>query len=212
MTTDVCDAGLLLVKSARIEDRPIYKHRGLLLDTSRNFIPVNDIKRTLDGMGASKFNVWHWHITDSHSFPLEIPTIPQFTVYGAYGPNLTYSPDGVSDIIKYAKLRGIRVIIEIDSPSHSGNGWNWGHRFGLGNLAVCVNKQPWRNYCIQPPCGQLNPVNPFIFGVLRDVYRHLQSLLPQDETVHVGGDEVSQLTLAFKLQILLFNWLSSNDC
>lgn len=81
LTADVCD-GLVLVKSARIEDRPIYRHRGLLLDTSRNFLPEIDIKRTLDGMGASKMNVFHWHITDSHSFPLEIPSLPQFTVYG----------------------------------------------------------------------------------------------------------------------------------
>lgn len=191
MTSDVCDVGLVLVKSARIEDRPKYRHRGLLLDTSRNFFPSLAIKRTLDGMSASKMNVFHWHITDSHSFPLEIPTMPQFTIYGAYGLNYTYSPNVIHEIIQYAKLRGIRVIIEIDTPSHAGNGWNWGPRFGLGNLAVCVNVQPWRSYCIQPPCGQLNPVNIFVFGVLRDVYRHIQTLLPSDETIHMGGDEVS---------------------
>lgn len=191
MTVDPCDVGLMLVKSARVEDRPYYRHRGLLLDTSRNYIPAKDIKRTLDGMAASKFNVWHWHVTDSHSFPIEIPSIPQFTIYGAYGPNLTYPPEVVTDLIAYAKLRGIRVIIEIDAPSHAGNGWNWGHRFGLGDLAVCVNKQPWRSYCIQPPCGQLNPVNSFLFGVIRDVYQHIQSLLPPGETMHMGGDEVS---------------------
>lgn len=191
MTPDICESGLFLVESARIEDRPIYRHRGLLLDTSRNFIPITDIQRTLDGMSASKLNVFHWHITDSHSFPLEIPSIPQFTIYGAYGPNFTYSPVVVREIIKFAKLRGIRVILEIDTPSHAGNGWNWGEQYGLGNLAVCVNMQPWRNYCIQPPCGQLNPVNGFIFGVLRDVYRHLRTLIPESETIHMGGDEVN---------------------
>lgn len=64
MTADPCQ-GLLLVKSARIEDRPMFRHRGILLDTSRNFIPLDDIKRTLDGMGSVKFNIFHWHITDS---------------------------------------------------------------------------------------------------------------------------------------------------
>lgn len=72
ITADTCTTGLLLVKSARIEDRPAYRHRGLLLDTSRNFIPVADIMRTIDGMSTSKFNVFHWHITDSHSFPLQV--------------------------------------------------------------------------------------------------------------------------------------------
>lgn len=191
MTADRCNAGLLLVKAARIEDRPIYRHRGLLLDTARNFIPLNDIKRTLAGMSASKMNVFHWHITDSQSFPLEIPTIPQFVMYGAYGPNSTYSPDDVREIVHYAKLRGVRVVMEIDAPSHAGNGWNWGQLFDLGDLAVCVNMQPWRNFCIQPPCGQLNPVNPYVFDVLRDIYRHLQSVLSPEETIHVGGDEVS---------------------
>lgn len=195
MATDVCDFGFLLVKSARIEDRPKYRHRGLLLDTSRNFFPEVDIKRTLDGMGASKLNVFHWHITDSHSFPLEIPTMPQFTLYGAYGPNFTYTQNVIQGIIEYAKLRGIRVLIEIDTPSHAGNGWNWGPRFGLGNLAVCINAQPWRNNCIQPPCGQLNPVNGFLFGILRDIYRYIQTLLPSDETIHMGGDEVYQTKL-----------------
>ncbi|XP_031632217.1 chitooligosaccharidolytic beta-N-acetylglucosaminidase [Contarinia nasturtii] len=189
MTADICE-GLLLVKSVRIEDRPIYRHRGLLLDTSRNFIPVADIKRTIDGMAASKLNVFHWHITDSHSFPLEIPSIPQFTIYGAYGPNFTYPPNVVREIITYAKFRGIRIIIEIDTPSHAGNGWQWGESHGLGKLAVCVNKQPWRNYCIQPPCGQIQPTNAFVFGIFRDIYRHLQTLIETDETIHFGGDEV----------------------
>lgn len=195
MTADSCNArsnsGLLLVKSARIEDRPIYRHRGLSLDTARNFIPKLDIKRTIDGMGASKMNILHWHITDSQSFPLEIPTMPQFTIYGAYGSNFTYSPDDVRDVTNYAKLRGIRVIIEIDSPSHAGNGWDWGPSYGLGDLAVCVNMQPWRSYCIQPPCGQLNPVNPNLFHVLRDVYKYLHSIMPSEETIHMGGDEVN---------------------
>lgn len=191
MTANQCSSGLLLVKSARVEDRPVYRHRGILLDTSRNFLPVYDIKRTIDGMASSKFNVFHWHITDSQSFPLEIPSLPQFTIYGAYSPTEVYTPSNVSDIIEYAKNRGIRTIIEIDIPSHSGNGWNWGPDYGLGDLAVCVNKQPWRKYCIQPPCGQLNPVNKMVFGVLRDVYRHIISLLSKSETIHVGGDEVS---------------------
>lgn len=71
--------GLQIVTGARIRDRPVYRHRGLLLDTSRHFIPMTDIKRTIDGMAANKMNVFHWHVTDSHSFPLESSRVPQFT-------------------------------------------------------------------------------------------------------------------------------------
>lgn len=193
MTNNECGAGLLLIDTAIIEDRPIYRHRGLLIDTARNYLPVADIKRTIAGAAASKLNVLHWHITDSQSFPLDIPALPQFTAYGAYGPDQIYTPKDIRRIIQYGKLRGVRVIIEIDSPSHVGNGWNWGQLYGLGELAVCVNAQPWRQFCIQPPCGQLNPVNNLVFGVLRSIYQHLQSLLPPDETIHMGGDEVSNL-------------------
>lgn len=71
---------LIIVSSAQVKDRPTYSHRGLLIDTARNYIPVIDIERTLDGMGASKLNVFHWHVTDSQSFPLEIPRVPQMSL------------------------------------------------------------------------------------------------------------------------------------
>lgn len=71
--------GLRLVAGAKIRDRPAFKHRGLLLDTSRNFLPIEDIKKTIDGMAAVKMNAFHWHVTDSHSFPFESTRVPQFT-------------------------------------------------------------------------------------------------------------------------------------
>lgn len=66
-----------MVDAARISDRPLYPHRGLLLDTSRNFIPLKQIRNTLDAMAASKLNVFHWHVVDTHSFPLEITRVPE---------------------------------------------------------------------------------------------------------------------------------------
>lgn len=144
VSNNECEPGLFLLDSVQIEDRPIYRHRGLLLDTARNYLPIAVIKRTIAAAASCKLNILHWHITDSHSFPLEIPTIPQFTAYGAYGPDQIYTPKDVRRIIQYGKLRGVRVIIEIDSPAHMGNGWNWGPQHGLGDLAVCVNAQPWR--------------------------------------------------------------------
>lgn len=72
---------LRIVSGAKVKDHPVYKHRGLLLDTARNFFSTDDIKRTITGMAAAKMNVFHWHVTDSHSFPLESIRIPQFTRY-----------------------------------------------------------------------------------------------------------------------------------
>lgn len=92
--------------------------------------------------------------------------------------------------MNYAKFRGIRVIMEFDSPAHAGNGFQWGPEYGMGDLAVCVNQQPWRSYCIEPPCGQLNPVNPNLYKVLKDIYLDIYDMIEPDELFHMGGDEV----------------------
>ncbi|XP_034831194.1 chitooligosaccharidolytic beta-N-acetylglucosaminidase [Maniola hyperantus] len=182
--------GLRLVAGAKIWDQPVYKYRGFLLDTSRNFIPMDDIKRMIDAMATVKMNVFHWHVTDSHSFPLESKRVPQFTRYGAYSAYEIYSAEEVRELVHYARVRGIRVIIEIDSPAHAGNGWQWGKEYGYGDLAVCVNARQWRGLCIQPPCGQLNPANPDMYRVLRDLYKDVAEYLPKPALFHMGGDEV----------------------
>lgn len=181
---------LLLVSGAKVRDRPAYRYRGLLIDSSRHFIPMENLKKTLDGMAANKMNVFHWHVTDSHSFPLESTRVPQFTRYGAYSSEEIYSAEEVRELIHYAQVRGIRVVIEIDSPAHAGNGWQWGPEYGLGHLAVCVNQWPWRGICVEPPCGQLNPANPEVYRVLGDLYRDIADALPAPALLHVGGDEV----------------------
>ena len=66
-----------MVDAARVIDRPLYAHRGVLLDTSRNYMTLRQIRNTLDAMAASKLNVFHWHVVDTHSFPLEITRVPE---------------------------------------------------------------------------------------------------------------------------------------
>uniref|UniRef100_A0A8D8V7U9 Beta-hexosaminidase n=1 Tax=Cacopsylla melanoneura TaxID=428564 RepID=A0A8D8V7U9_9HEMI len=186
------DNHLLLVSNASIlNDRPVYRHRGLTLDTARHFIPIDAIRRTMDAMATSKMNVFHWHVTDSHSFPLVLASVPMMSRYGAYSPAKVYSPLDVQHLIQYAKLRGIRILFELDAPAHAGNGWQWGPQYGLGELVVCLNEQPWRANCIQPPCGQLNPVNPNVYRVLSDIYVELMAVAKYgDEMFHMGADEV----------------------
>ena len=71
-----------------------------------------------------------------------------------------------------------------------GNGWQFGEREGLGRLAVCVNQEPWQDYCVEPPCGQLNPVNEAVYEVLDKLYQDFFELFDTD-MFHMGGDEVN---------------------
>ena len=180
---------LQIVSEAAIVDKPAYPYRGILLDTSRNFFSVKSIMNLVKAMSFSKMNTLHWHITDTHSFPIEIKSLPNMLRYGAYSDRKIYTQADVKKIIDYATLRGVRVLPEFDQPAHCGNGWQWGEKKGLGKLAVCVNKEPWGSYCSEPPCGQLNPTNENLYPVLGKIYQEYMDLFKPD-IFHAGGDEV----------------------
>lgn len=99
-----------------ISDQPLYPHRGAMLDTSRNYYAVEDLKRLIKGMNMNKLNVFHWHITDSHSFPLVVPSEPELAGKGAYGEEMKYSPEDVKFVVEYGMEHGVRVVPEIDMP------------------------------------------------------------------------------------------------
>ncbi|KAL5255839.1 hypothetical protein ACHWQZ_G011167 [Mnemiopsis leidyi] len=173
-----------------ISDAPKYPWRGVLLDTSRNYFTVPTIKKVIDGLSASKLNTFHWHITDTHSFPFYSKRRPKMTEWGAYSPEQIYTEEDIKDIVHYADVRGVRVLPELDAPAHSGNGYQWGEEEGLGKLAVCVNRDPWEKYCVEPPCGQMNLANPNLYDVVEDIYRDMLDTFT-GSAFHIGGDEVN---------------------
>ncbi|CAH1107324.1 unnamed protein product [Psylliodes chrysocephalus] len=182
---------LKVIKGATVQDKPAFAYRGLMIDTSRNFMSIESLKRVLVGMASNKLNVFHWHVSDSQSFPLVIPSLPLMAKTGSYGPEMTYSPEEVKGLVEFARIRGIRVLLEVDTPAHVGNGWAWGPTEGLGELAVCINERPWSMYCGEPPCGQLNPENPHVYDILEKLYKDLLDLSGETEIFHLGGDEVN---------------------
>jgi hexosaminidase len=95
--------------------------------------------------------------------------------------------------------------MEIDSPAHAGNGWQWSKASGYGEMALCVDKGPWRKYCVQPPCGQLNPINTNTYKWLGKIYKDLISAFPKGEAFHMGGDEVNlKIKNPIQLQMLFY--------
>lgn len=100
-----------------VDDNPNFLWRGLMLDSSRHFMSVDSIKHQIDALMYSKMNVLHWHIIDEDSFPMDVETRPELSQYGKLSG--TYSKAEIKSIINYAKVRGVRVVVEIDSPAHT---------------------------------------------------------------------------------------------
>merc|ERR1712110_190809 len=182
---DEVSGAYVRLSDIRVEDRPEFPHRGLSLDTVRNFISIEKIIKVVDSLSFSKMNVFHWHITDTQSFPLHLPSLPEFSRYGAYSADRVYSPEEVRDLVTYARERGVRVIPELDAPAHVGAGWESVNP----NFTVCRNAQPWEDFCVQPPCGQLNPAEEGMYDVLGTVFGDMLEMFRPD-TFHMGGDEI----------------------
>ncbi|OAQ76626.1 glycoside hydrolase family 20 [Purpureocillium lilacinum] len=167
-----------------IQDEPRFPYRGIMLDTGRNFYPVEDIKRTIDGMAMNKMNFFHWHITETQSWPLEIPALPRLAEVGRYAPGLTYSPDDVTAVLEYGKARGVQVILEIDMPGHQIAGKAY------PDVGVAVEATPWGTYCSEPPCGALRLGNNATYEFLDTLFDDLlPRLKPYAAYFHTGGDE-----------------------
>ncbi|OAY40146.1 beta-hexosaminidase 2 [Manihot esculenta] len=172
-------------------DSPLFAHRGVMLDTSRNYYAVEDLLRTIGAMSANKLNVFHWHITDSHSFPLVLPSVPELAAKGSYGPNMQYSPVDVATIVQFGLEHGVRVIPEIDTPGHTGS---WAEAYP--DIVTCAGMFWWPagsewadRLASEPGTGHLNPLNPKTYEVLKNVIADTVTLFPEP-FYHAGADEI----------------------
>ncbi|UCH93449.1 MAG: family 20 glycosylhydrolase [Candidatus Aminicenantes bacterium] len=163
-----------------IRDRPRFPWRGLLIDPCRHFMPVEVIKRNLDGMAAVKMNVLHWHLSEDQGFRVECKTFPGLHQLGSDG--LYYTHQQIRDVIAYAADRGIRVMPEFDIPGHSSS---W--LVGYPELASLPGPyQIEREYGVKDPT--FNPTIKATYKFFNKFFKEMAALFP-DDYFHIGGDE-----------------------
>ena len=176
------DAGRYVFASATIEDEPRFPWRGLMIDSARHFMPVDVIKRNLDGMAAVKLNVMHWHLTEDQGFRVESKVFPRLHELGSDGDY--YTQEQIRDILAYADARGIRVYPEFDMPGHA-TAWLVGHP----ELASVP-----RDYAIERKWGifdpAMDPTKESTYAFLEKFLTEMAALFP-DPYLHIGGDEVN---------------------
>jgi len=183
----------------KIDDMPRFPHRELLIDTSRHFQPLQSLMNLIDSLPYAKINTIHWHLTDSQSFPFDSPSHPELAQYGAYDLQEQYTPSDISMVVEYGRQRGVRFVVEIDTPGHAAS-WCYGHP------SICPD---------YPTCDE--PLNPAInetFQVISDLFYDLTGGAQYegifyDNLMHIGGDEVN--TDCWTESPSISAWMSANN-
>lgn len=166
--------------SLMIDDSPRFPWRGILIDVARHFMPLEVLKRNLDGMAAVKMNVLHLHLTDDQGFRIESKRFPKLQEQGSDG--MYFTQEQIKEIIDYADERGIRVMPEFDLPGHS-TSWF----VGYPEFASAPGP-----YAIERKWGIFNPTfdptreETYVF---LDAFLGEMALLFTDDYIHIGGDE-----------------------
>ncbi|XP_060082425.1 beta-hexosaminidase subunit beta-like [Ylistrum balloti] len=178
--------GQVRINKTEIFDEPRFPHRGIMLDTARHFIPVPILLQNLDAMSYNKFNVFHWHIVDDQSFPYQSIKFPGLSQKGAYSPVHVYSQKDIQRVLQYARLRGIRVIVEFDTPGHT---QSWG-KFNRDLLTPCWNdgEKGKAKYGRHGEYEIMNPMLNSTFAFLEELFSEVTSVFP-DDYIHLGMDE-----------------------
>ncbi len=182
------------ISSVKITDTPRFEWRGSHLDVSRHFMPVDNVKKYIDLMAMHKLNRFHWHLTDTQGWRIEIKKYPNLievgskrdntyvrllkkdpnTVYDSTRFGGYYTQEQIREIVQYANERFIEIVPEIEMPGHSRAArlsYSW---------LTCDGKG-----------GEYCPGKEEVFTFLEDVLSEVMNLFPS-EYIHIGGDEVGK--------------------
>ena len=192
------DAGAVTLPAVRIEDAPRFGWRGFMMDPSRHFWTVEQVKQVIDAMALHKLNTLHWHLTDDQGWRVEIKQYPKLTEIGGcrvpagdggIEPSTGkprqycgfYTQDQVRDIVAYAAARHITVVPEINQPGHATAAIAAYPELGSTDRKL-VPSSEWGVF------PNLFNTEESTIAFLEDVIGELIPLFP-GTYFHVGGDE-----------------------
>jgi len=193
------------VSCAEIEDYPRFQWRGLLLDVSRHFFTIDEVKQLIDQMAAYKFNILQLHLTDDQGWRIEIKSMPELTNTGAWrvpryglwwdrqspkkGEKATYggfyTHEQIKDLVKYAADRYVNILPEIEAPGHSLAAIASYPYLSSTGLQYNVNPGS-QFYTVED--NSLCPGKESVFEYMDKVFTEVAELFPF-EYIHIGGDE-----------------------
>ena len=200
-----------------ISDKPAFPHRGVMIDSARHWLSVPTILRQIDALAFSKMNTLHWHAVDADSFPLQSDTFPKLATAGSYSSSILgaksqrpavgiYSIADQLQIVEYARMRGVRVLIEFDLPGAS----YISHAQTTHSLTHAMQAEPWAVghssswaqalpelfvKCSIGPDGDFGGISWMIDPTLESTYQFLDQFITEfgkrfpDRVLHFGGQQ-----------------------
>jgi hexosaminidase len=187
--------------AVEVIDKPRYAWRGMHLDVSRHFFPVEFVKKYIDYLALHKMNTFHWHLTDDQGWRIEIKKYPKLTSVGGWRDGTLighytdqphqfdniryggfYTQEQIKEVVKYAQERYITVVPEIEMPGHA---------------VAALTAYPELSctggpFKVERLWGVFDDIfcagNEQTFTFLQDVLTEVMPLFP-GQIVHIGGDE-----------------------
>jgi hexosaminidase len=184
---DSVQPGPWLVAGGTIKDTPRYGWRGAMLDVSRHFFTVDQVKRYVDQLALYKVNKLHLHLSDDQGWRIAVDSWPRLATYGGStqvggGPGGFYTKADYREIVRYAASRYLEVVPEIDMPGHT--------NAALASYAElnCDGVAPPLYTGTEVGFSSLCVPKEITYDFVDDVIRELAALTP-GRYLHIGGDE-----------------------
>ncbi|MEU0522858.1 beta-N-acetylhexosaminidase [Streptomyces niveus] len=175
------------VAGGTITDKPRYAYRGAMLDVSRHFFSVGQVKRYIDQLALYKINTLHLHLSDDQGWRIAIDSWPRLATYGGStqvggGPGGYYTKAQYRELVRYATSRHLEVVPEIDMPGHT--------NAALASYAElnCDGVAPPLYTGTAVGFSSLCATKEITYDFVDDVVRELAELTP-GRYLHIGGDE-----------------------